>query len=222
MPLSIKKLPKSMVEIEDEISADDFEHHYKDALKELNEKSAISGFRAGHVPENILVEKIGEGSLLEHAAEHALQNEYPKILEEHKIDAIGHPQITITKIARKNPLGFKITVAVLPEVTLPDYKNMAAGIMARAYEIKVEEKEVEEAVGFLRKSKTKNAENAESHDSDGRLNHVTEAQKPEKPKLGGAENDDELAKSFGQPDLNSLKKLLEENIRQDKMIKSRE
>ena len=86
----------------------------------------------------------------------------------------------------------------------------------------MEEKEVEEAVGFLRKSKTKNAENAESHDSDGRLNHVTEAQKPEKPKLGGAENDDELAKSFGQPDLNSLKKLLEENIRQDKMIKSRE
>src|SRR3989344_5096564 len=125
MPLSIKKLPKSMVEIEGEISADDFERHYKDALKELNEKSSIPGFRAGHIPENILIEKIGGESVLEHAAEHALQNEYPKILEENKIDAIGHPQITITKIARKNPLGFKITVAVLPPITLPDYKNIA-------------------------------------------------------------------------------------------------
>ena len=211
-----------MVEIEGEIPADDFERHYKDALKELNEKSAIPGFRAGHIPENILIEKMGDDAVLEHAAEHALQETYPKILEENKIGAVGHPQITITKIARKNPLCFKIQTAVLPEIKLPDYKNIAAGIMARAYEIKVEEKEVEEAIGFLRKSKTKNTGNTESHDSDGRLNHVTEAQKPEKPGPGGQVNDDELAKSFGQPDIGSLKKLLEENIKQDKIIKARE
>ncbi|OGZ28211.1 MAG: hypothetical protein A2931_03115 [Candidatus Niyogibacteria bacterium RIFCSPLOWO2_01_FULL_45_48] len=198
MPLSIKKLPKSMVEIEDEISADDFEHHYKDALKELNEKSAISGFRAGHVPENILVEKIGEGSLLEHAAEHALQNEYPKILEEHKIDAIGHPQITITKIARKNPLGFKITVAVLPEVTLPDYKNIAKNTTTKTDETKVEEKEIDDALEFVKKSGKKEGD----------------APPPE--------INDEFAKKLGQKDLTALRELLRQNISEDKTIKARE
>ena len=222
MPLSIKKLPKSVAEIEGEIPAEDFERYYKDALKELNEKSAIPGFRAGHVPENILIEKIGDDAVLEHAAEHALQNEYPKILEENKIDAVGHPQIMITKIARKNPLGFKISVAVLPEIKLPDYKNLAKNIMTRIDEIKVEEKEIEEAIGFLRKSKTKNTENTESSDSDGRQNQITEDQKPEKPGPEGQVNDEELAKSFGQPDIGSLKKLLEENIKQDKIIKARE
>src|SRR3989344_718235 len=147
MPLSIKKLPKSVAEIEGEIPAEDFERYYKDALKELNEKSAIPGFRAGHVPENILIEKIGDD-------------------------------------------------AVLPEIKLPDYKNLAKNIMTRIDEIKVEEKEIEEAIGFLRKSKTKNTENTESSDSDGRQNQITEDQKPEKPGPEGQVNDEELAKSF--------------------------
>ncbi len=232
MEIQIKKLPKSEIEISGEIPADEFEAHYQSALKELNEKSSVAGFRPGHIPENMLVEKIGEDSVLEHAAEHALEEAYPKILEENKIDALGQPRITITKIARQNPLGFKIQTAVLPEIKLPDYKNIAAGISARIDEIKVEEKEIEEALNFLRKSKSKNTENTESqntesHDSDGRpnqitgTNQITETKKPE-GLSEGPESDDEFAKSFGQPDLNDLKKLLEENIRQDKTTKARE
>ena len=198
MPISIKKLPKSMVEIEGEISADDFERHYKDALEELNEKSTIPGFRSGHIPENILTEKIGGESILEHAAEHALQEEYPKILREHKIEALGHPQITITKIARKNPLGFKITVAVLPPITLPDYKNIAKNIMSKKEEIKVEEKEIDEALEFIKKS----------------------GKKEENVSL--PEINDEFAKKIGQKDLMTLRDLLKQNITDEKTAKSRE
>lgn len=198
MPLSIKKLPKSTVEIEGEISAEDFERHYKDALKELNEKSAIPGFRPGHIPENVLIEKMGGESVLEHAAEHALQEEYPKILREHKIDAIGHPQITITKIARKNPLGFKITAAVLPSITLPDYKNIAKNIVSKTEEIKTEEKEIDDALEFIKKSGKKN----------------------ENEPL--PEVNDEFAKKMGQKDLAGLRELLRRNITEEKSVKARE
>ena len=209
MSLSIKKLPKSIVEIESEISADDFERHYKDTLKELNEKSAIPGFRPGHIPENILIEKMGEGSVLEHAAEHALEEEYPKILREHKIDAIGHPQITITKIARKNPLGFKITVAVLPPITLPDYKNIAKNIMSKDEEIKVEEKEIDEALEYLRK--THDARQKPEGHLDG------PASIPPKADLGV-----EFAKKMGQKDLAGLREILRQNITEEKSAKARE
>ena len=47
-----------------------------------------------------------------------------------KIDAISSPQISITKLARKNPLGFKIKTAILPEIKLPEYKNIAKEIIS--------------------------------------------------------------------------------------------
>ena len=37
---------------------------------------------------------------------------------------MGDPAVQITKIAKGSPLGFKITVAVSPEVILPDYKKI--------------------------------------------------------------------------------------------------
>jgi len=35
------------------------------------------------------------------------------------------PQISITKIAQDNPLGFTALVAVMPDITLGDYKAIA-------------------------------------------------------------------------------------------------
>jgi len=136
----IKKLPKSEVEITGEIPADEFERAFSKAMTELNQKAGIPGFRPGHVPENVLIEKVGEAAILEEAAEIALREAYPKMLEENKIEAIGRPEITITKIARKNPLGFKIKTAVLPEITLPDYKKIAGEAMTAKEEVKVEER----------------------------------------------------------------------------------
>lgn len=126
--LEIKKLPESEVEIAGEIEADVFESFQGEAIKKLSAGIKIDGFRQGNVPEKILIEKVGEGAILETAAEIALQKIYPRILEENKIFAIGRPQITITKIARNNPLGFKIKTAVMPEIQLPDYKKIASNI----------------------------------------------------------------------------------------------
>jgi trigger factor len=58
-------------------------------------------------------------------AERALAKVYPLLVELHKLDVIGYPKISITKIAKDNPLGFSLTVAVVPEVKLPDYEKIA-------------------------------------------------------------------------------------------------
>ena len=36
----------------------------------------------------------------------------------------ARPKSTI-KLARKNPLGFRIKTAIMPEIKLPEYKNIA-------------------------------------------------------------------------------------------------
>lgn len=113
--LEIKLLPGSEVEITGEISADDFESCRDQALKEIK----------------VLIENIGEQEILEKMAIIALQKEYLKIIEKHKIKAIGRPLITITKIAVNNPLGFKIKTFVMPEIELPDYKKISQEIITK-------------------------------------------------------------------------------------------
>src|SRR3989338_10290506 len=108
MKVTIKKLPKSELEIEGELEAEIFENYFAKALKKIGETIELDGFRKGKVPENILLSKVPEISILEEMAQMALNEHYPRIVEDEKIDAIGRPEISITKLARKNPLGFKI------------------------------------------------------------------------------------------------------------------
>ena len=126
MPIKINKLPESTIEIEGQIDWLDFQMHRAEALKNLGKDLELPGFRKGHVPENILIKNIPEMRILEEMAELAMPKAYLHILEENKIDAIGRPEISIIKLVRDNPLGFKIKTAVLPGVKLPDYKALAA------------------------------------------------------------------------------------------------
>ena len=73
----------------------------------------------------MLIGKVGELSILEEGAYQAIREALPQLLSEHEYDFIGAPEVTITKIAQGEPLGFKIKIAVMPEVKLADYKKIA-------------------------------------------------------------------------------------------------
>jgi len=133
-------LPNSEVEIIGEISAEIFMSGRNAAVKEFSEKVEMDGFRKGKIPEDIMIKNLGMQVVLEKMAVIALEKEYPKIISEHKIRAIGRPEITLTKMAENNPLGFKIKTSVLPEVILPDYKNIAKKIIAKKEEVSEENK----------------------------------------------------------------------------------
>ncbi|HEY4478565.1 MAG TPA: trigger factor [Candidatus Paceibacterota bacterium] len=144
----INKLEKSKVEIISSIEAKHFESFRKKALENINNEITIDGFRKGKVPENILITKVGEMNILEEMAELAISEAYPKILVEEKIDAIGRPEINITKIAKDNPLEFKVITAVIPEVKLADYKKIAKEEKGNNSNEKIEEateKEIDDA-----------------------------------------------------------------------------
>ncbi len=116
----------SQVKISGEIPWEELAGERQAAIKKLGANVALDGFRPGHVPEAMLVKHLGEMNILVEMAERAIAHMYPHIVEAHDLDVIGYPKIDITKIAPENPLGFTATVAVLPEITLPDYKALAA------------------------------------------------------------------------------------------------
>jgi len=124
--VSVKKLPETgEVEIKSEISAEEFSDAVAHALSDIQKEVTIPGFRKGSAPEKMVKDKIGSGALLHEAAEHAISHAYGHILEAEKIDAIGHPQVQITKIAEGNPLQFTIVTAVVPEIKKFEYLTIA-------------------------------------------------------------------------------------------------
>ena len=130
-----KKLDTGEAEFTGEIAAEIFEGYRSHALEHLGANIEVPGFRKGKAPENVLAKQIPEMAILEEMANHAIMDAYPKLLTEHKVNAIGAPAVQITKIAPANPLGFIIKTAIMPEVTLPDYKKIAK---EEAKEVKVE------------------------------------------------------------------------------------
>ncbi len=226
MKINIIKLPKSEIEIEGELEADVFEGYFQKAFKKLAENVEIPGFRKGKAPENILLSKIPEINILEEMAELALGEHYPKIIEENKIDVISRPEISIMKLARKNPLVFKIKTAVVPEVNLPDYKKLAKKVLSDLTEedkkIEVTEEEVENTINDIRKSRAKKVhmkDMAETHThEEGEAHEHKEEIKEEIPELN-----DEFVQALGPfKDVADFREKLKENIKLEKENLSKE
>ncbi len=161
MQINIKKLSSSLIEIDGEISIDDFNIQKERAVKELGENLKIDGFRFGKIPENILVKKIGEEVILEKTAWLAIQKVYPEIIKKYKIEVIGQPKITITKIAKDNPLGFKIKATVFPEIEIQNWQPIVKDIMTKSSEVEIKDEEVNMAINNLRKMHTTKNEKGE-------------------------------------------------------------
>ena len=115
---TITKLEKSRVEIKATIPAEKFDSYKAKALESIGKSAKIDGFRPGHVPANVVEKHVGDGGILDEMAQLAIMDAYPAILADSKIDAIGRPEIAITKIAMNNDLEFTVTTSVLPTIAL--------------------------------------------------------------------------------------------------------
>jgi len=230
MKTTIKKLEKSEVEINGILEVAEFEKYEAKALERIGERLELPGFRKGKAPTDIIKTNIKEMELLEEMAEVALSENYLEILKENKIDAIGRPQITITKIAKGSDLEFKIVTAVLPEIKLGDYKKIASIENKKEEnkkEIVIDDKDVEKTILELRKMRAEqNKHNDTSKENNSHEGHekMTEeehqavhAKEKDIPESEYPEFNDEFAKSFGDfKSADELKEKIKSNLRIEK------
>lgn len=233
--INITKLPKSEIEIEGEINAEILESYYSRALKKLGENLKLDGFRPGKIPENVLISNIPEIKILEEMAQMALSDYYPKIIEKEKLDVINRPEISITKLARKNPLGFKIKTTIMPEIALPDYKNLAKEVILETSKenkkIEVTDKDIEDTILDIRKSRAPKIQMSDIKNSpteDIKGENISLMSNIEKDKVSDTKNpvqntpelpelNDEFVKSLGPfKDVTHFKEKLRENIKLEK------
>jgi len=194
-----QKLAGSIVEVELELPEENLLKHWSQALKHIGEHAELDGFRKGHIPEKVLVGKVGEMAVLEDCAENALENVYPAVVDELKIHPIGSPKVVITKIGKGSPLLATLHIYVIPEVTLPDYKSIVKKINAKKDTISVDEKEVESVVEEIKK-------------------HRATTEKAEVTELT-----DDFVKTLGAfKDVTDFRDKIKENIQREKEYKAKE
>ena len=151
MEAEVKKLSKSKIEIVFEIPWKEFEGYFKEAALLLGKNITVKGFRPGKMPRQILEKEIGAEKILQKAADLAIKEKYPQVLQEKKIETASQPQINITKLAQGNPFEFKAEIFVLPKINLPDYKKITSQIKKR--EVLVEDKDIEDTLSWLQQSR---------------------------------------------------------------------
>jgi len=159
-----KDLTKSQIELAVELSVEEFRPYIKRGAEKVSREVKIEGFRPGKVPYEVLKQKIGEMTILEEAARIAVNKTIEVAIKENvQGQPIGQPKVDIIKIAPNNPMEYKVTLAMLPEVKIGDYKN--AKVKLKKAEIKDEE--VEKIVRDLQEMKVKELiEEREVRDSD--------------------------------------------------------
>jgi trigger factor len=243
MKIEKKDLPKGLIEFKVVVDEKEFESYHSKAFSVVQQAVEIDGFRKGNAPEDLIVKKYGDMIILEEMANQCLRVAYVQAVEEHKINPISEPQVTITKIAKGNPLELTITVPVMPEVTLPAYKKLAKEAVDDKETVTVSDEEINQVIEELRKGRAQKHEHDHPHDHDHEgHDHVEEAKSDEDVERQQVsteinntsievekeevlpELNDEFAQSFGEnfPTLDSLKKKINENITLDKEQKLRE
>lgn len=135
----------------------------KPAAERISAKTDIAGFRKGKAPYEAVKAKVGEFTILEHAARSYIEQNLARMLEEveekefkgSNSEPVGEPQTVITKLAPGEDFEFTITRSLLPPIELPDYRAIAKRVLATKRAPDVTAEEVADAIRWLRESRAK-------------------------------------------------------------------
>src|SRR3972149_11818769 len=144
MKVSTEKLENCQAILSSEAEASELNKSLDEAYHHLVKEVPIPGFQKGKAPRAVLVQHIGKKNLLDEALEHFIPQLYEQAIESQKIEPIARPEI---EVIQTEPVVFKATVSLKPEVKLGDYHSIR---LEPSPEIKIAKKEVTAAMEEFR------------------------------------------------------------------------
>lgn len=205
------------VEIRAEISAEAMQTYRTEALNNIQRTAKLDGFRPGKAPIERIVQIYGEATILHRAAESAIQRELPELLAAEKLLIVEAPKVTIKTPEISKPLSFTARAPLAPEITLPDYKKIAASINAKKEEVSVTDEEHKEALVHLRREKAR-INKIEAGLSPQKAHEESRALDTEElPAL-----DDAFVQSLGYESSERFSEAVRTNIKTEKEMQARE
>ncbi len=108
-----------------EVAAEEVKAEFDKTYESYSRYAKVPGFRPGRVPIGVVKQRFGKdvkdevlGRLLPHALQHALSD--------NKLNVVGEPSLNDVSINEGDPLVFKISVEVIPDFEIIEYKGLKA------------------------------------------------------------------------------------------------
>jgi trigger factor len=132
-------------EISVEIPADAVARETEVIIQKYQKVARLPGFRAGHVPASIIKQRFGE-EVKSDVVEALVPKYFRREAEKQGLMPVSQPRVTDLHIHDSEPLRFKASFEVMPEIPVEGYKELRAD----RPEIVVSDEEVELALESVR------------------------------------------------------------------------
>ncbi len=132
-------------EISVEIPAAEVARETEVQIARYQKSARLPGFRAGHVPASVIKQRFGDG-LKSDVAEALIPKYFRREAEKRGLIPVSQPRVTDLHMENGEPITFKASFEVLPEIQVEGYKELRADHP----EIVVTDEEVEQALNNLR------------------------------------------------------------------------
>ena len=132
-------------EISVEIPADEVARETEVIIQKYQKVARLPGFRAGHVPASIIKQRFGE-EVKSDVVEALVPKYFRREAEKQGLMPVSQPRVTDLHIHDSEPLRFKASFEVMPEIPVEGYKELRAD----KPEIAVSDEEVEQALDSVR------------------------------------------------------------------------
>lgn len=140
------------------ITPEEMVKFFDEAYKHLSPNVKIDGFRPGKAPRNVIEETIGVSSIMSHALDHAIEENYYSALVQNKLMPVNQPSMVIDKYpkygATAEEVGdnfeFTAEFEVIPAFELGDYSKIK---VERTKKEEVKDDDIEKILTHLQKQK---------------------------------------------------------------------
>ena len=128
MKSTVEQLSPTRVRINVEVPFEELQPDFDRAFQALAGQVRIPGFRPGKAPRKILEARVGRGAVLDQVINEAIQSRYTEAVTANDVKVISQPEIDVTKLEDNVELVFTAEVDVRPEITLPDFSEIAVTV----------------------------------------------------------------------------------------------
>ena len=147
MQVTQEELQQRQAVLHIEMEDADLESYLDRAHKRVVQRLTVPGFRRGKAPRSIVERLVGREVLLEDALELILPEVTVKAVEEQGLEMAAPPRV---ELVTREPMAFRATVPLPPEVTLGDYRE----VRVEPEDIEVDEERVSETLEEIRRETT--------------------------------------------------------------------
>ncbi len=132
-------------EIAVEIPVEEVNRETASLIQKYQKLARIPGFRRGHVPASIIRQRFSE-DLKSDVVEALVPRYFRKEADKQGLIPVSQPQVTDLQLKDNEPLRFKASFEVMPEIKVEGYKELRA----EKTEVTVTDEEVEQSLNSLR------------------------------------------------------------------------